>query len=342
MDIQPALHLHLIRAAGHSRQVERITTFLQKYHIQPDADIEFYAEALIGKQLAGCAGLAGNIIKCVVTDLPWRGSNLTARLMAELEGFALRNGIPTLFLCTCPANIGQFRQCGFWPIAQEADRAVLMENNPVGLQHYCRQLTQWRQPGEKVAAIVMNANPFTLGHQFLAERAARECDWLHLFLVGEEGSFFSYADRLAMVTRGVAHLHNVTVHGGSPYIISRATFPAYFLKETPLVDQAWCAIDVTLFRDHIAPALGITHRYIGSEPFCPTTRRYNETIHTLLAGAITVTEVPRITSPGGKAISASEVRRLLAGQHIDRLRDNVPPTTFSYLEAQFIAQPVSH
>ena len=341
MDRLPAFQLRLTRVAGHAQRVERINTFLQQYNIQPDADIEFFAEAFIGHRLAGCAGLAGNIIKCVVTDLPWRGMNLTARLLSELEGFALRNRISTLFLCTRPENIGQFRQCGFWPLAQEGDRAVLMENNPVGLQHYCRQLAQWRQPGGKIAAIVMNANPFTLGHQFLAEQAARQCDWLHLFLVGEEGSFFSYADRLTLVTRGVAHLPNVTVHGGSPYIISRATFPAYFLKETPVVDQAWCAIDLILFRDDIAPALGITHRYIGSEPFCPTTRRYNETMHTLLAGKVTVKEISRIASHDGTAVSASEVRRLLAGRHYDQLRDKVPPTTFSYLEAQHIAQPVS-
>ncbi len=342
MDIQPAFHLRLTRVAGHAQRVEQINALLQKHNMQPDADIEFFAEAFIGNQLAGCAGLAGNIIKCVVTDLPWRGINLTARLLSVLEGFALRNRIPTLFLCTRPENIGQFRQCGFWPLAQEGDRAVLMENNPVGLQHYCRQLAQWRQPGEKIAAIVMNANPFTLGHQFLAEQAARQCDWLHLFLVGEEGSFFSYDDRLTMVTRGVAHLPNVTVHGGSPYIISRATFPAYFLKETPVVDQAWCAIDLILFRDHIVPALGITHRYIGSEPFCPTTRRYNETMHTLLAGKVTVKEISRIASHDGTAVSASEVRQLLAGRHYDQLRDKVPPTTFSYLEAQHIAQPVAH
>jgi hypothetical protein len=82
-----------------------------------------------------------------------------------------------------------------------------------------------------------------------------------------------------MVRAGVAHLPNVTVHEGSQYIISRATFPAYFLKETGKVQQAWSEIDVLIFRDYIAPALGITHRFIGSEPFCDITRQYNQTLH---------------------------------------------------------------
>ena len=81
------------------------------------------------------------------------------------------------------------------------------------------------------------------------------------------------------------------VHEGSQYIISRATFPAYFLKESGKVQQAWSEIDVLIFRDYIAPSLGITHRFIGSEPFCDITRQYNQTLHELLAGHIHVEEV---------------------------------------------------
>ena len=42
----------------------------------------------------------------------------------------------------------------------------------------------------KVAAIVMNANPFTLGHQYLVEKAAAENDLVHLFMVSEDASLF--------------------------------------------------------------------------------------------------------------------------------------------------------
>ncbi len=88
----------------------------------------------------------------------------------------------------------------------------------------------------------MNANPFTLGHRHLVEQAAAQCDALHLFVVREDASFFPFSARLEMVRAGVAHLPNVVVHEGSQYIISRATFPAYFLKETGKVQQAWSEI----------------------------------------------------------------------------------------------------
>ncbi|EFA28598.1 ABC transporter, ATP-binding protein, partial [Haemophilus influenzae HK1212] len=37
-------------------------------------------------------------------------------------------------------------------------------------------------------SIVMNANPFTLGHRYLIEQALQQCDHLHLFIVGEDAS----------------------------------------------------------------------------------------------------------------------------------------------------------
>ncbi|MCP6368345.1 adenylyltransferase/cytidyltransferase family protein, partial [Klebsiella pneumoniae] len=77
-------------------------------------------------------------------------------------------------------------------------RAVLMENSRERLTRYCRQLAMYRQPGRKIGAIVMNANPFTLGHRWLVEHAASQCDWLHLFVVKEDASCFSYHDRFKL------------------------------------------------------------------------------------------------------------------------------------------------
>ena len=208
---------------------------------------------------------------------------------------------------------------------------------PQGITRYCRSLRGERRPGKDIGAIVMNANPFTLGHRHLVEHAAARCDWLHLFVVREDASFFPFAARLEMVRAGVAHLANVSVHEGSQYIISRATFPAYFLKESGKVQQAWSEIDVLIFRDYIAPSLGITHRFIGSEPFCDITRQYNQTLHELLAGRINVEEMTRI-KVGGSAISASEVRRLLKTEQYSRIRDIVPESTFAHLEAHYSAE----
>lgn len=337
MHTQPPIDFRVTQVAYHPQRLQPIRTLLVDSGLGLDSDITLFVEAWCGTTLVGCAGLAANVIKCVAVNEGARGANLSARLLAEVENVALAQGYFHLFLCTRPCNKERFARSGFWPIAQSGNNAVLMENTPQGIERYCRMLSHKRQPGEKVGAIVMNANPFTLGHRHLVEQAARQCDWLHLFVVREDASFFPFRARLEMVRAGVAHLRNVTVHEGSQYIISRATFPTYFLKESGKVQQAWSEIDVLIFAQHIAPALGITHRFIGSEPFCAVTHQYNQTLHSLLAGQVEVVEIPRIKA-AGNAISASEVRRLLKTQQFSRIRDIVPASTFAHLEAHYSAE----
>ena len=92
---------------------------------------------------------------------------------------------------------------------------------------------------------------------------------------------------------------------GGDYIISRATFPAYFLQGDP--EQARCDLELTLFGKRIAPALGITRRFVGQEPYSPVTARYNQRMQALLPQwGIRVEEIPRL-----EGISASRVRQLL-------------------------------
>src|SRR5471030_829734 len=101
-----------------------------------DADIRQFVVARSGKRMVGCAGIAGNVIKCVAVAADFRGDNLSARLLAEVEIMAVRQGHFHLFLYTRPANIEVFRGCGFYPLAQWDQVAVLMENTPVGISLY--------------------------------------------------------------------------------------------------------------------------------------------------------------------------------------------------------------
>ncbi|MBF7995352.1 [citrate (pro-3S)-lyase] ligase [Rahnella laticis] len=322
-----------------------IRALLHQSQLGMDDDIEYFVVALSGRRLIGCAGLVSNTIKCVAVATDWRGENLSARLLSEVENFAVQRGKFHLFLYTRPGNLERFRGCGFYPLVQWDNVAVLMENTPVGISHYCRALKRHYHEGQRVGAVVMNANPFTLGHRYLAEQAAATCDWLHVFVVSEDVSYFPFQERLEMVRQGVADLPNVTVHAGSEYMISRATFPGYFLKDAGLVNQTWSVMDLLIFRQYIAPALGITHRFVGSEPFCPVTHQYNCDMHDWLetpsrsaSKPLTVIELPRKRHAGGIAISASEVRALLKTCQLPRIRNIVPPSTYAHLEHHYCAE----
>ncbi|NDL63443.1 [citrate (pro-3S)-lyase] ligase [Acerihabitans arboris] len=326
--------------------LDGVRALLEASLLGMDADITRFVVARGDGRLAGCAGIAGNVIKCVAVAADYRGDNLSARLVGEVEQLAVSEGHFHLFLYTRPSNIGVFRGCGFYPIAQWDQVAVLMENTPVGIRRYSRALERYYQPGNPIGAVVMNANPFTLGHRYLAEQAAAACDWLHIFVVREDVSLFPYAARLEMVRRGVAHLANVQVHEGSDYLISRATFPGYFLRDTNLVSKTYSAIDLLIFRNHIAPPLGITHRFVGTEPYCPVTNQYNRDMRHWLEDPdraaqppLRVVEIPRKCQASGRAISASEVRALLKQRQMARIQDIVPPSTFAYLTRREMPEP---
>ena len=182
--------------------------------------------------------------------------------------------------------------------------------------------------------VVMNCNPFTLGHRYLIEQAAKQVERLFVMVVREDCSLFAYAERKAMVEQGVAHLENVMVIDGSEYAISQATFPTYFLKRLDDAADTQMLLDLDLFRRHIAPALGATVRFVGTEPTDQLTRRYNELMHEVLAD---VREIVRLEKEGN-AVSASRVRKAMEQGDMSTIRQLVPPTTLPYIIAHLATQ----
>ncbi len=208
-----------------------------------------------------------------------------------------------------------------------------------------------------VGAIVANCNPLTLGHMHLIETAAAEVDVLHVFVLAAEQDFMPARDRLTLVREACAELPNVVVHSGGDYLLSPATFPTYFHKDQATGLKANCRLDVELFAQRVAPALGITRRFVGTEPTCAVTRQYNECVQEFLPKAgIEVVEVPRLEAqddpdgmkPASEAplaaqdgarscepISASTVRALTAQGNWQAIARLVPACTLEYLARRF-------
>ena len=182
--------------------------------------------------------------------------------------------------------------------------------------------------------VVMNCNPFTLGHRYLIEQAAKQVERLYVMVVKEDCSIFAYTERKAMVEQGVADIENVSVIDGSDYAISRATFPTYFMKRLDDAADTQMLLDLDLFRRHIAPALGATVRFVGTEPTDQLTRRYNQLMHEALKD---VREINRLEKDGN-AVSASRVRKAMEEGDMNTIRQLVPPTTLPYIIAHLATQ----
>lgn len=353
------------------RQRQRIEAFLKRNGLRFD-DMHYYAAVTDddGEMIAG-GGLKGNVIKCVAVDDAHKGEAIANTLISHLIAHANEEGHSNVMLFTKPKNRQLFESLSFRLLA-EAPEAVLMETGIGGINNTVEALKKIREESEKYkeynkeckkeektnlnittpqhlnpsttqplttttplrGVVVMNCNPFTLGHRYLIEQAAKQVERLFVMVVREDCSLFSYAERKAMVEQGVAHLKNVTVIDGSEYAISQATFPTYFLKRLDDAADTQMLLDLDLFRRHIAPALGTTVRFIGTEPTDRLTRRYNQLMHEVLAD---VRETARLEKEGN-AVSASRVRKAMEQGDMSTIRQLVPPTTLPYIIAHLATQ----
>lgn len=310
-----------------------LLSFLERHHLHPEDDLT-YATALVNDEdeIVACGASNGRLLKCFAVDEELRGCNALGRLVNDLTTYCMQQGCFNPMVVTRAHNVPLFQGCGFACVAQ-TNEVGLLERIPGGAARWANAFRQSEDAGKTIGAIVMNANPFTKGHRYLAEQAAAQCDVLHIFVVEEDRSAFPFAHRLKLVEEGTADLANVRVHPGGPYIISDATFPRYFLKETDDAAVMQTELDAQVFAAAIAPALNITRRFVGTEPNCGLTDQYNHALlATLPPKGIQVAEIPRIES-GAAAISASRVRAILAEQGItDELTALLPPTTLDYLK----------
>lgn len=303
--------------------------FLSRAELEADEQVERTVLIWDEGELIATASRQGNLLKCIAVDDSRQGEGLTATLLTQLRQDAFNQGYSHLFLYTKPKNRFMFSSLFFYPVA-ETEQVLLMENKKSGIQEFLKTLPA-PVSGGTVGAAVMNCNPFTKGHRYLIETAAAECDHLYIFVLSEDKSFFSTADRMEMVKLGTADLSKVTVLPTGPYLISSATFPTYFLKERERAEQIHCLLDIEIFCNYFAPKFGITRRYVGTEPLSPMTNQYNNALRQHLPGrGITFREIPRLEQ-GCAPVSASAVRAYLEKGDIDTLRTLLPETTYEYL-----------
>lgn len=314
------------------RTLAEIDALLLKEGIRRDGNLDYIC-AMFDENyhVIGTGSCFGNTLRCFAVSSDHQGEGLLNEIITHLIEVQCARGNLHLFLYTKVNSAKFFGDLGFYEIARVEDTLVFMENRRDGFGSYLRSLEKTKTEG-KSAALVMNANPFTLGHQYLAETAAAACDTLHLFVVSEDASLVPFAVRKKLVRAGVAHLPNVILHDSGPYIISNATFPSYFLKDAEAVIEGHARLDLAVFI-RIAGALNITARYVGEEPTSQVTGLYNQIMSQQLPKAgIDCVIVPR-KQADGRAISASTVRQCIQTGDWETLSTLVPSTTLDYFRS---------
>lgn len=315
------------------RMLEKLRAFLNACGLDYDASIRFTAMLMEDDQIIATGSLDGATIKCVAVSPEHQGEDLTAQIMTVLVQKAAEDGLRHLMLYTKPRNQHLFAPLGFHPVIRTAD-VLLMENQRGGLNRFLNELEKPSDREQPIGCIVAHCNPFTRGHRYLIETASAQCRCVHVFILSEDRGMFSPKERLQMAKEGCRDLSNVLIHPTGPYMVSSSTFPTYFIKDKLRTGDIHCELDVRLFGEKIAPALGITRRYVGTEPNCAVTAQYNAHMKQFLPQyGVEVIEIQRKTF-SGSAISASRVREMLAAGETDALLNLLPESTIDIIHSR--------
>lgn len=301
----------------------------------------------VDDRLVATGSLVGNILQGIAVEGELEGEGLASTVTGALLKKGMERGLNHFFLYSKPEEARLFEGLGFSFLASAKVRssglaASLLEwGRPdiASWRAFLKKESEGRPDG--AGCVVVNCNPFTLGHRSLLEYASARVPWLYVLVVQEDKSLFPFEVRLRLVRKGTADIPNLTVLSGGPYVISAATFPTYFTRlaaggREEGITELHAALDLEMFRRHIAPSLKIGERFVGTEPFCPVTSLYNRLMKEILPreeggiSPIAVQEMPR-TERKGLPVSASRVRALLHEGALEDVRELVPETTWKWL-----------
>lgn len=313
------------------RLLSEIDALLSAEGLTRDQNLDYICAALDDDERVIATGSCfGRTLRCFAVSREHQGEGLLNLIVSHLIEFQVGRGNSRLFVYTKASAAKFFQSLGFYEIVR-VEGVVFLENRRNGFSDYLNDLKVTARPG-LAGAVVMNANPFTLGHRYLLETAAAACDTLHLFVLSEDASLVPFPVRMELVRRGSADLSNVVLHESGPYLISAATFPSYFLKDSEAVIEAHARLDAAIF-SKIAETLGIRRRFVGEEPTSTVTARYNAVMEQELPkSGIALQIIPR-KNVGERVISASTVRAALQTGDQDILKTMLPETTLAYFRS---------
>lgn len=319
-----------------SNAVERrsLEAFLAQKLLQLDEVEETYV-IRNNDEIIATASRYGSILKCFAVAEKYSGFGLIQKLMTKMLEVCFEKKFRDLFIITKVSNKQLFFQFNFWEI-YSSSKITLLHYGEKTIEEVIDNIEHlvYRKDENKATAngaIVMNANPFTLGHKYLIEEAARKVDKLIVFVLEEDRSYFSFKDRISLVKKNCA-LSNVIIVPSSVFMISSATFPTYFLKDKEIIDKEQAKMDVEIFARYFAKPLNIAVRFVGNEPLDKTTNMYNDVMHnTLPKFGIKLWVIER-KKVGHEIISASKVRKYLQENEWDKLEKIVPRSTYEFLK----------
>ncbi len=311
-------------------EINAVKLLLKKNNLTYESNVTKTIGLYDKQKLVATGSIDHYVIKMIAVDQEYQSRNLSAKVISHLLFDLEAHHIDHYFLFTKPEHFKIFNSFSFNKIIETKD-IVLFENKEQDIKQNLMKMAKKlpKKKGDR-ACIVMNLNPITLGHLHLIEHAASKHADLIIFLVETNASIINYQTRYQLLKKSTSHLKNITICPSSNYMISRATFPTYFLKDKNQID-IYTHLDISIFKTYFMPIFEIDMRYVGDEPLDKLTMKYNQAMQAILKDKVTV--IKRITFQN-EVISASHVRELAQHKDYESIKKIVPKATYKYLTSK--------
>lgn len=314
-----------------SSQRKNVENFLNIFSLKLDDDVEYTAAAIKNGEIIGTCSFTGNVLKCFAVKHEFQDEGIASKLLTHITDVEFDRGIYDTFIFTKEKNKSIFEGMGYRAV-YSTGFVILLEGGTANVKKYVNNMvTKNHMSNNKKAAVVMNCNPFTLGHRYIVEKASSENEEVVVYVVEENRSVFPFDVRLELAIKGLSDLKNVKVIPGGKYIISSLTFPSYFIKKEDERLNEYTKLDAGIFGKYIAPEFNINKRYIGCEPNCNVTNAYNNTLYQILPDYNVDVKLVERLMKDGTVISASDVRKFLMLGDLEKVKEIVPVTTYEFL-----------
>lgn len=302
-------------------------SFLHKHGLDYEIDIDYSILIYDRHEVIATASIAHNVMKCFAVHSDYNGQNVTGLMFKHLTEYLANKGITHYFVFTSPENEEVFKSFNMTRVVLTMN-TVLLEGGDIITNVLDRLKNEYNVSDQKKSCVIINGNPMTLGHLYLIEKAAAQSEELLIFVVSEDISSFPFKVRFEIIKEATKHLDNVTVLPSLSYLVSRISFPKYFLKEDALIKDEQTLIDVLIYKQYYSKIFSINKRFVGTEPLSPNTSKYNEVLKQYLGSKV---EIIERKTYGQSPISASFIRRLIKRNHISKIQELVPEATYKYL-----------
>lgn len=295
---------------NNKKEVDELKDFLKSFGIVYEDPDKSYVIRNQGKIIA-TGSRKDNVLKYFFVDCTYSGQGAIGLIFNQLLEDILEQGYRSYFVFTTPNNKAAFQSLGLSEVSS-TDKVILLEGGFYNIEKWIDDIKEkiGAKHGKR-GAIVANCNPMTLGHKYLVTEALEHVDELLFFVVEEDLSVFPLESRYEIVKEELKEFDNVKVLKGGSYIISRGTFPTYFLKKKDDLLDIYTELDATIFGEKIANGLDINVRFIGTEDTDIVTEAYNRALIKILDDYnVEARLIPRLKI-SGETVSASNIRRLI-------------------------------